>query len=351
VAVSGPETTAEERFGHLFDLIDDPVVEVEFVDHTPVVRAVNPAFEAVFGYDREAVVGAQLNDLIVPEGAVDESERFDHRTAQGKPTTGLVTRQTATGPREFLYRGVPYERDGGRYSFAIYTDITEQRRYEQHMQVIHRLLRHDLRNDLQVVLTAAEQVTERAEASGVADLGETVVSHARQLLTSAEETRTVERVLTADHEPEPTDVAAVAQSVTTTEAAVHGVPVTTTLPDHLFVEGVPWLRAAIAALVENAVVHGSDSPDVEVSASRRQDCVAVEVANDGPGIPQSVRGPVFEDSDITQLQHNTGIGLWLARWVAEACGGHLGYQRCDGWTRVRLWLRPAEPDEESLDAG
>ncbi|MFT4882258.1 MAG: PAS domain S-box-containing protein [Salinirussus sp.] len=351
MAVSGPETTAEERFGHLFDLIDDPVVEVEFVDHTPVVRAVNPAFEAVFGYDREAVVGAQLNDLIVPEGAVDESERFDHRTAQGKPTTGLVTRQTATGPREFLYRGVPYERDGGRYSFAIYTDITEQRRYEQHMQVIHRLLRHDLRNDLQVVLTAAEQVTERAEAPGVADLGETVVSHARQLLTSAEETRTVERVLTADHEPEPTDVAAVAQSVTTTEAAVHGVPVTTTLPDHLFVEGVPWLRAAIAALVENAVVHGSDSPDVEVSASRRQDCVAVEVANDGPGIPQSVRGPVFEDSDITQLQHNTGIGLWLARWVAEACGGHLGYQRCDGWTRVRLWLRPAEPDEESLDAG
>jgi PAS domain S-box-containing protein len=346
VAVSGPETTAEERFGHLFDLIDDPVVEVEFVDHTPVVRAVNPAFEAVFGYDREAVVGAQLNDLIVPEGAVDESERFDHRTAQGKPTTGLVTRQTATGPREFLYRGVPYERDGGRYSFAIYTDITEQRRYEQHMQVIHRLLRHDLRNDLQVVLTAAEQVTERAEASGVADLGETVVSHARQLLTSAEETRTVERVLTADHEPEPTDVAAVAQSVTTTEAAVHGVPVTTTLPDHLFVEGVPWLRAAIAALVENAVVHGSDSPDVEVSASRRQDCVAVEVADDGPGIPQSVRGPVFEDSDITQLQHNTGIGLWLARWVAEACGGHLGYQRCDGWTRVRLWLRPAEPDAD-----
>ena len=344
--MSGPETTAEERFGHLFDLIDDPVVEVEFVDHTPVVRAVNPAFEAVFGYDREAVVGAQLNDLIVPEGAVDESEQFDHRTAQGKPTTGLVTRQTATGPREFLYRGVPYERDGGRYSFAIYTDITEQRRYEQHMQVIHRLLRHDLRNDLQVVLTAAEQVTERAEAPGVADLGETVVSHARQLLTSAEETRTVERVLTADHEPEPTDVAAVAQSVTTTEAAVHGVPVTTTLPDHLFVEGVPWLRAAIAALVENAVVHGSDSPDVEVSASRRQDCVAVEVADDGPGIPQSVRGPVFEDSDITQLQHNTGIGLWLARWVAEACGGHLGYQRCDGWTRVRLWLRPAEPDAD-----
>ena len=70
--------------------------------------------------------------------------------------------------------------------------------------------------------------------------------------------------------------------------------------------------------------------------------MAVEVADDGPGIPRSVRGPVFEDSDITQLQHNTGIGLWLARWVVEACGGQLGYERRDGRRRVRLWLRPAE---------
>lgn len=120
---------------------------------------------------------------------------------------------------------------------------------------------------------------------------------------SGEETRTVERVLVDDHEPEPTGV---------------------------------------AALVENGIVHGGDSPGVEVSARKRRDRVAVEVADDGPGIPRSVRGPVFEDSDITQLQHNTGIGLWLARWVVEACGGQLGYERRDGRTRVRLWLRPAE---------
>jgi PAS domain S-box-containing protein len=340
--VSDPGTTAEERFGHLFDLIGDPVVEIELVDHTPVVRAVNPAFEAVFGYDREAVVGASLNDFIVPEDAVAESDRFDRRTAQGKHNTGIVTRQTATGPREFLYRGVPYERDGGQYAFAIYTDITDQRRYERHMQVIHRLLRHDLRNDLQVVLAAADQVTERAQQPAVAELGETITTHARQLLASGEETRTVERILVDDHEPEPTDVAALARSVATTEETVHGVPVTTVLPDHLLVEGVPWLRDAVAALVENGIIHGGDSPGVEVSARKRRDRVAVEVADDGPGIPRSVRGPVFEDSDITQLQHNTGIGLWLARWVVEACGGHLGYERSDGRTRVRLWLRPAE---------
>ena len=351
-AVTPPETTAEERFGHLFDLIGDPVVEVELVDHTPVVRAVNPAFEEVFGYDRGAVVGASLNDFMVPEDAAGESERFDRRTARGKPNTGLVTRETATGPQEFLYRGVPYERDGGQYGFAIYTDITDQRRYERHMQVIHRLLRHNLRNDLQVVLAAADQVVDGAEVPAVADLGETIATHARQLLNSGEETRTVERVLMDDHDPEPTDVAALVRSVVGAADATHDATVVANVPGSRSVLAVPWLRDAVAALVENGAVHGDDAPTVEVSLHEGSDRVAVEVSDDGPGIPRSVRAPVFEDCDITQLRHNTGIGLWLARWVAEACGGHLGYERSDGRTRVRLWLRPAEPAvDRPLDAG
>jgi PAS domain S-box-containing protein len=344
--VSGPETTAEERFGHLFDLIGDPVVEIELVDQVPVVRAVNPAFEEVFGYDREAVLGESLNDFIVPGDASGESERFDRRTARGKHNTGIVTRETATGPRDFLYRGVPYDRDGGQYGFAIYTDITDQRRYERHMQVIHRLLRHDLRNDLQVVLAAADQVTERAGTPVVAELGETIATHARQLLSSGEETRTVERVLMDDHEPEPTDVAALARSVVAAADATHDATVVASLPDSLSAQGVPWLRDALAALVENGAVHGGEEPTIEVSVREGWNRVAVEVADDGPGIPRPVRAPVFEDRDITQLRHNTGVGLWLARWVAEACGGHLGYERGDGWTRVRLWLRPAEPEAD-----
>jgi len=134
---------AADRFGHLFHLIDDAVVEIELVDLEPIVRTVNPAFEELFGYDRETVVGEPLNEFIVPTGVESRSVDFDRRTAEGKSNTALVERQTATGIREFLYRGVPYEGPSGRrFGFAIYSDITEQRVYERHSQVIQRILRH-----------------------------------------------------------------------------------------------------------------------------------------------------------------------------------------------------------------
>ncbi|RXK47386.1 ATP-binding protein [Halorientalis pallida] len=338
-------TTPEDRFGHLFTLIGDPVVEIELVDGEPIVRTVNPAFETVFGYDRDRLRGESLNDFIVPEGRVEEATRFDRRTAANKPNTELVTRVTARGPCEFLYRGIPYERDGGQYAFAIYTDLSDQRRYERHIQVIHRLLRHDLRTDLQVIMGTATQVADRTTDDEIAALATTVVDRAERLASVGEEARTVERLLLDEHDPEPTDVAELCRRVAGPLA--HTYPDTTvqvSTPDTQSVVAVPRLRAALEALLDNAAKHGGDTVDVSVRPSGER--VAVEVIDDGPGIPENVRAPVFEDSAITKLRHGRGIGLWLVRWVTEICGGHLEYERHDGLTVVRLLLRPTRTDDQ-----
>ena len=124
--------TARDRFGHLFDLVQDAVVEFEIVETIPVVRSVNPAFEEVFGYDADAVVGESLNDVIVPDTLARRALSFDRRSADGEYNEATVARETATGIRQFQYRGVPYEHDGASHALAIYTDVTEQRRREQH---------------------------------------------------------------------------------------------------------------------------------------------------------------------------------------------------------------------------
>lgn len=340
------DSTPEERFGHLFDLIGDPVVDIELVDRVPVVRAVNPAFESVFGYDREAVIGESLNEFIVAGDQTGEASLLDQRTARGKHNTELVTRVTANGPREFLYRGVPYERDGTQHGFAIYTDVTEQRRYERHLRVVHRLLRHDLRNGLQVVMGAATQVSKQADDPDLAALGETIHEHAGRLERVGEETRTIERVLLADQPSEPVDLVAVCQAVSAKQGQLHpDATIVTETPDGAVVVGVEWLRDAVEALVENAALHAGAAPDIEVSVTVEDDHVALAVTDDGPGIPPSAREPVFENSDITRLQHGDGIGLWLVRWVTEACGGHMTYDRVDGRTVVTLWLQPVSADE------
>lgn len=338
---------SDNRFNELFALIGDPVVEIELVDRIPVVRAVNPAFEEVFGYARDEILGQSLNEFIVPDDRAGEADQFDRRTVSGKQNTGLVTRETADGQREFFYRGVPYERDGARYGFAIYTDVTDQRRYERHFQVINRLLRHDLRNNLQLVIGTADRIVNRTPNPEVSDLAEAIIEQAELMVTVGNQTRIIEEVLLDENDFVPVDVASVCQSVAADMDAVHPTAsIAVETPDHLRVDGIRWLPDAVEALVENAAVHGGDDPTVRVSAERRDDGVVVAVADDGPGIPQELRAPVFEDHTITQLQHNRGIGLWLVRWVVEACDGHIAYAERDDWTVVEMWLQPTEETDE-----
>lgn len=147
-----PGESAEPRYRRLFEHIRDAVVEFEFRGGAPVVRSVNPAFVDTFGYERD-LRGESLNDLIVPAWCATEAQSLDRRTAAGEVNYRRVKRETASGLREFLYRGVPLSSDAPRADgIAVYTDLTDIVRHERRLEVMNRVLRHDLRNAVNVVL-------------------------------------------------------------------------------------------------------------------------------------------------------------------------------------------------------
>ncbi|WP_232745051.1 ATP-binding protein [Halorubrum aethiopicum] len=68
------------------------------------------------------------------------------------------------------------------------------------------------------------------------------------------------------------------------------------------------------------------------------------VADDGPGIAEGIREVVSGDAPVTQLRHNSGLGLWIVAWVVEAYGGSVRFDAgIDGeGTTVRLRLPTAD---------
>lgn len=78
------------------------------------------------------------------------------------------------------------------------------------------------------------------------------------------------------------------------------------------------LREILATLIENALVHGAGT--VEIDARRTGPSVVLEVRNAGPGIAADLAPHVFERSVSTS---STGLGLALARDLAERYGGRL----------------------------
>jgi len=100
------------------------------------------------------------------------------------------------------------------------------------------------------------------------------------------------------------------------------------------------LERAVDAVLENALEHHQATPTVEVRIEPVDDrWVDVVVADDGPGIPDRERQILSGPSEITQLDHSMGLGLWVARWVVEGVDGRLRFGDVDDGTTVRLRLR------------
>ncbi|WP_058827128.1 PAS domain-containing sensor histidine kinase [Haloferax sp. Q22] len=332
--------TERDRFDHLFDLVDDAVIEFEIVGVEPIIRSVNPGFEAVFGYDAAEVRGESLNDFIVPPNADDEAVDFDQRTADGKANHAIVTRQTAWGRREFLYRGIPYSRgDGRQYGFSIYSDITSQRRAREHLQVLQRVLRHNLRNEMNVVLGMAEEIREATADPRVDHAAARIADHTETLLRVSEKARTAAAVLDDQRPDEVVDATATVHAVVESRRTRY--PAATfdlDLPPSLPVSVGPKLAQALANVVENALEHTSEDVTVRIEAKRCENDATIRVSDDGDGIPEIEWAAVFGDEDITQLSHGSGLGLWVVKWVVESAGGRVDYDRRDGWSTVRLTL-------------
>ncbi len=339
--------TQRDRFTYLFDNLPDAVVEATHAGGEPVVTAVNDAFTEVFGYDAEDLTGEPLNDFVLPDDEYDAGRDLDRRAAEGETVQSEVRRRTADGYRDFLFRGIPYDTgDGSVDSFGIYTDITDQKERERRLQVLNRVLRHNLRNDLNVVLGYAEMIAARVDDDTVDEWAETLIETASDVASLGDRARSLDRTMREgslrDREIE---VGSVVDAVVSEYRREHPDARIETDVDDARVVGDGRIELALTELVENSVEYGGDGVHVRVATDRAGGRVELCVDDDGPGIPDYERTVVDESSEITQLEHGSGLGLWIARWVAESCGGRLRFAESDlGGTAVVLSLTPADAE-------
>ncbi|WP_267641944.1 PAS domain S-box protein [Haloarchaeobius amylolyticus] len=336
-----------DRFRSLFRHIPDPVVDTRFEDGEPVIEGVNPAFERVFGHEATAVVGRSVNDVLVPAGDEETGRELDRQTLEDAPTSAEVRRETADGERFFLFRGIPYRAgDGATHAFGIYTDISDQRDRERHLQVLHRVLRHNLRTDMAVVIgylgELADDLTDEAHLA----LIERVTGRAEDAARLADKVHQLEQVVRRDSEltPEPIDVTGRIESLVTRFREVESdATIRFSSPERCIAYADERLDLAVENLVENSIEHTpGEAPTVAVTVERTDEYVEIGVADDGPGIPEHERALLTGDRDVTRVEHGDGLGLWVVNWVARSLGGDVTFGDPEVGSEVVLRLRPEE---------
>ncbi len=103
-----------------------------------------------------------------------------------------------------------------------------------------------------------------------------------------------------------------------------------------------WTEEALVNLLDNAIKYTQEGGEVMVSVSEYQLFTSICVRDNGPGIPEEEQGKVFQRfyRGIGQRsEEGVGIGLYLARQIAEGQGGYIRVQSPKGQgTAISLYM-------------
>jgi two-component system OmpR family sensor kinase len=91
-------------------------------------------------------------------------------------------------------------------------------------------------------------------------------------------------------------------------------------------------------LLDNALRHTPPGTDITVRADRSNGAAGLTVADTGPGLPEGSRGKVFERFYTGDAARGAGLGLAIARELAERMDGRLRVSSSNGSTAFTLEL-------------
>jgi signal transduction histidine kinase len=234
-----------------------------------------------------------------------------------------------------------------------FNDLSEtlaQRRTE--VTVLNRVLRHNLRNAMTVVVGNADRIEDRTDDAEVAADARRIRHRGESLLDLAEHARTLESSFGArDDEATARPVGEVAEeAVAVVGDEYPGASVTADVRADASDARVPsgdLVLVVLDELLRNGVVHSDrDSPTVELTVTADDGAVTVAVGDDGPGLPAVERRILTGSIVETPTRHGSGLGLWLVAWLVGRVDGDVSVSTVDG-TTVTLVLPRADDAPEA----
>lgn len=299
-----------------------------------------------YGLSVEEVEGSKEHEIIPAVGDSEAFRKDDIGVIESGEPREIPEEEltTADGETRILQTTkIPYqtsESDSGAV-LGYARDVTSLKEYEQalerqrdDLEVLNQVVRHDIRNDLQLVLAYAETLADHVEEDGRRYVTQ-VLEAARDAVDITETARDVTEILlqqetdrfpvrlrhVLEHEIE--------DARSSTDQAV--VRVEGTLPD-VEVLADDILESVFRNLLTNAITHNDKAvPEVTVSASSTGDLARIRVADNGPGIPDDREARIFQEGETGLESEGTGLGLYLVQTLVDRYGGD-------------VWIEENDPD-------
>ncbi len=356
--------TAETFIDH----VSDPMLALE----GNVVREANAPAQRLFSAAEDAIEGDPLSAVFPQRAAL--ADRYDrvltHYQDIGGIVEGDVRHFNCDHPTiaALLAGGDPADADpdigiyrDGRLEYyhlttscledapvdsdrlVTFRDITSVKRRERDldflMQVVSRVLRHNLRNDITVAQGYAATIEERGGDS-LAEMAARISDTCIDLVRTSEKARYIQQAIDADERVRFDLPTIVEDSVADALDDGPDAAVETAVPE-VAVRANLKLPRALTETVENATRYNDPPRRVNVTAEREGPWVHLVVGDNGEGIPQAELDALTHRGE-TDLVHGSGAGLWLTYTVVEESDGEITFDTTGDGTTVRMRLPVAD---------
>lgn len=296
----------------------------------------NNKFCDITGFDKEELLGAHLSKVFTDEtlerGRCKTFQLWNDEKEETEMWRGEIeTKDGEIVPVELKFSLLPRTEEGEYNGLAaIARDIREQQRRETKLQIMSRVLRHNLRNSAGVIQGNAE-LFKSADDPALQQAAETVQETAEELLEMGTKVRKVQEEIQANPSAKyETEITHHAHEVADKfRDQYEFVPITVDTPDEDVIADVPSAyRTALEELVENAIEHSPNGigAKVDIEIKVDEDYAITEVRDVCRPIPEN-EIEVIKSGKETDLSHSSGLGLWLAHWIADTAGGNLRFDR------------------------
>jgi len=288
--------------------------------------------------------GLPLDANLTPEDAIefyhpdDRSiikEAFGRVTADGEPydlELRIVT--TDDEVRWVRTRGEPRYEEGEMVAVCgAIQDITERKGYEQeieeqrdNLKLLNQVVRHDIRNNLQVIRGHAGMIEGCTDKSGQEHI-DTVQRCTKSAIELTKTARNLsETMVNTEADIEPVRLDQHLDSVINNARSEFDdaiITVENPIPNTI-VSGNDLLKAVFRNLLKNAVVHNDkETPQIQLSVMVNDETLTVSVADNGPGISDGHKEEIFGKGDKGLDSPGTGIGLYLVQTLVNQYGGNV----------------------------
>jgi len=206
----------------------------------------------------------------------------------------------------------------------------EAMQLNQKITVLNRVLRHDIRTRANIIFGNVEILYEKL--SRKPDELEKITEQVEEIVEIGNQAKEIENIIREEtREPEVIDIVPLIK--TSCEGVTQEYPtakINITLPESQPVVAHPLVESALNNIVENAIEHNDKTtPEIRISCEsilkNGDKYVEIRISDNGPGIPQN-EIKVIENGHETDLNHLSGLGLWLVNWIVTNSNGDVQFE-------------------------